>query len=91
MPNIWIASWIFQVLHPDVWNPVDIVKDLFIIIQLVITLCLHNLHLPDENRKSQSVIQMSPNVWVFVIAKEHLDGWNFFPQFLFTSLAQTQS
>lgn len=60
----------------------DIVRDLFIIIQLVILLCLHNLHLPDENWKSQSVIQMSPNVWVFVIAKEHLDDCNFFSVFI---------
>ena len=56
----------------------DLVKDLFIIIRLGIMLCLHNLHLPDENWKSQSVTQMSPNVWVFIIAKEHLDGCKFF-------------
>lgn len=59
----------------------DIVKDLFIIIQLVITLCLHNLHLPDKNRKSRPLIQMSPNVRVFVIAKEHLDGCVSFSSF----------
>lgn len=44
---------------------------------------LHNLLLPDENWKSQSVIQMSPNVWVFVIAKAHLDACSFF--FFFVS------
>ena len=43
------SSLDFSVLHPDVWNPVEIVKDLFIIIRLVIMLRLRNLHLPDEN------------------------------------------